>query len=119
MVLLVFVMSGCGGSNTYSLVDTRACLEARGVEIHGKLDFVASTATGGAFVANLGGNSVKVVFGETEDDAQGIEQAYGRFAFQNVKAGLPDVLRRYKNAVTLWSEHPQDSQLDLLVGCLE
>ncbi len=119
MVVLVFVAAGCGGSNTYSLVDTRACLESRGVEIHGKLDFVASTATGGAFVANLGGNSVKVVFGETEDDAQGIVQAYGRFALQNVKAGLPDVLRRYKNAVTLWSEHPQESQLSLVVDCLE
>jgi len=35
-----------------------------------------------------------------------------------VKEGLPDVLRRYKNAVTLWHAHPSDSDLSLVVGCL-
>ena len=119
MVLLGFVVAGCGSSKSYSLADTRTCLQARGVEIGGGLDFVASTATGGAFVANLGGNWVKVVFGETEDDAEQIELAYDHFAFQNVKAGLPDILRRYKNAVMLWHQHPQESDLALMVGCLK
>jgi hypothetical protein len=119
MVLLGLVAAGCGSSKSYSLADTRACLQGRGVQIGGSLDFVASTATGGAFVANLGANSVTVVFGETEDDAMGIEEAYDHFALQNVKAGLPDVLRRYKNAVLLWHEHPQEGDLALLVGCLK
>ena len=120
VVLLAFVLAGCGSSKSYSIADTRACLEARGVHTGGTLDdFVASTATGGAFVAVLGDNSVKIVFGETEDDARQLESAYGRFAFENVKAGLPDVLRRYGNAVTLWHEHPQDSDLALITGCLE
>jgi len=35
-----------------------------------------------------------------------------------VRAGLPDILRRYNNAVTLWHAHPQDSDLALVVGCL-
>jgi hypothetical protein len=113
-------LAGCGGgSSSYTLVKTRQCLQTRGVEIGGSLDFVASTATGGAFVASLGDNSVKVVFGETVNDAEGIEQAYDRFAFQNVKAGLPDVLRRYGNVVLLWHEHPQEGDLALLVGCLK
>ena len=119
MVPLGFVVAGCGSSKDYSLADTRACLEARGVQIGGDLDFVASTATGGAFVAKLGDNSVKVVFGETESDAEQIELAYDHFAFENVKADLPDVLRRYKNTVTLWHEHPQESDLALVTGCLE
>ena len=106
MVLFAFAVAGCGSSKSYSLEDTKACLTARGAQIGGKLDFVASTATGGAFVATLGDNSVKVVFGETAGDAEQIELAYDRFAFPNVKAGLPDVLRRYKNAVMLWQEHP-------------
>ncbi len=119
MVLLGFVVTGCGSSKSYSLADTRACLLARGVQIGGKLDFVASTATGGAFVARLGDNTVKIVFGETENDAEQIQLAYDHFALPNVKAGLADVLRRYENTVTLWHEHPQESDLALVVGCLK
>ena len=51
----------------------------------------------------------------TADDLQA---AYQRFALPNVRAGLQDVLRRYKNAVTLWHMHPSDSDLSLVVGCL-
>jgi hypothetical protein len=116
---VLLVLAGCGGSSSYTLEKTRACLTARGAKIGGKLDFVASTATGGAFVTTLGNNSVEVVFGETTSDAQQIEDAYQRFAFKNVKAGLADVLRRYNNAVTLWHQHPQDSDLALVVGCLK
>jgi hypothetical protein len=120
LVLIVLAVAGCGGSkSSYSLEDTKACLEARGAQIGGKLDFVASTATGGAFVASFGQNSVKVVFGETNGDAEQIELAYDHFALPNVKPGLPDVLRRQGNAVMLWREHPQDSDLALVTGCLK
>src|SRR3954462_8951191 len=119
MVLLGFVVPGCGSYKSYSLDHTQACLQSRGAQIGGQLDFIASTATGGAFVAGLGQNSVKVVFGETEGDAQQIESAYDRAAFPNVKAGIADVLRRQNNAVMLWKEHPQDSDLALVTGCLK
>ena len=120
MVLIGFAVAGCGSSSkSYSLEDTKACLKARGAQIGGPLDFIASTATGGAFAANLGQNGVKVVFGETEGDAQQIELAYDRAAFANVKDGLADVLRRQGNAVMLWREHPQDSDLALVTGCLK
>jgi hypothetical protein len=118
VALLVLLGSGCGGKTSYSVAKTRSCLQARGAQVGTKLDFVASTATGGAFSANLGDNDVKLVFGESEGDAEQIVAAYQRFAFANVKAGLPDVLRRYSNVVTLWHEHPQDSDLSLVVGCL-
>jgi hypothetical protein len=119
MVLVVIAVAGCGGgSSSYTLDDTRDCLSSRGAQIGGDLDFVATTATGGAFVATFGDNSVKLVFGETEDDAEKIELAYDHFAFENVKPGLADVLRRYRNTVTLWAEHPQDSDLALVTGCL-
>ena len=119
--LLAFVAlltSACGGKTSYSVAKTRACLQARGAQVGGKLDFVASTATGGAFAVALGDNSVKLVFGQTEGDAEQIVAAYQRFAFPNVRTGLPDVLRRYSNVVTLWHEHPQDADLSLVVGCL-
>ncbi len=118
---LVVLVAGCGGSTTYDKTKTRACLTARGAKTTNKLgaDFVASTAGGGAFVADLGDNSVKLVFGTDESDAEQIQQAYQRFAFKNVQSGLSDVLRRYKNVVTLWHQHPQDSDLALIVGCLK
>jgi hypothetical protein len=120
LALIVALAAGCGGgSSSYTPEKTRECLVARGVEIGGKLDFVASTATGGAFAARLGDNAVKVVFGETEGDAEQIQRAYERFAFSNVRAGLPDVLRRQGNVVMLWHEHPQDGDLELVVGCLK
>ena len=118
MALLALLAAGCGGASLYSVTKTRACLDQRGAQIGGKLDFVASTATGGAFSAALGDNSVKLVFGQTEGDAEQIVAAYQRFAFPNVRTGLPDVLRRYSNVVTLWHEHPQDADLSLVVGCL-
>jgi hypothetical protein len=118
LALVALLAAGCGGSTSYSIEKTRECLNSRGAQIGGRLDFVASTATGGAFEAGLGDNSVKLVFGETTGDAQQIVAAYQRFAFPNVQAGLPDVLRRYNNVVTLWHQHPQDADLSLVVGCL-
>jgi hypothetical protein len=118
LALVALLVAGCGGKTSYSVAKTRACLQARGAHVGGKLDFVASTATGGAFSAGLGDNDVRLVFGQTESDAEQIVAAYERFAFPNVKSGLPDVLRRYDNVVTLWQAHPQDADLSLVVGCL-
>jgi hypothetical protein len=118
LALVAVLASGCGGKTSYTAAKTRGCLQARGAQLGGKLDFVASTATGGAFSAALGDNSVKLVFGQTEGDAEQIVAAYQRFAFPNVRTGLPDVLRRYSNVVTLWHQHPQDADLSLVVGCL-
>ncbi len=80
-------------------------------------DFVANSATGGAFVVQLVGNRVTVSFGETAADADNIEQAYHRFKAGNV--GLSDVLRRQGNALMLWHVHPQDADLATITGCLK
>jgi len=117
-VALVILLAGCGGSTTYKLDRTKTCLTQRGVSIGGPLDFVAGTAMGGAFRANLGDNWVVVAFGDTLKSGVDIESAYTRFALRNVRRGLSDVLRRYNNAVTLWHMHPSDSDLSLIVGCL-
>ena len=116
---LLLATAGCGGQKTFTLAGTQACLTQRGAQIGGKLDFVAQTATGGAFVAQLGDNFVKVVFGQTVTDGKNIEAAYQRFAFPNVRAGLPDVLKRYGNVVMLWHQHPSDTDLALVTGCLK
>ena len=116
---LVVVVASCGGgSKPYTLARTKSCLVERGAHIGGKLDFVAQTATGGAFVTRLGDNFVAVVFGQTLTDGKQIELAYQRFAFSNVRAGLAELLRRYNNVVTLWHLVPSSSDRALIVGCL-
>jgi hypothetical protein len=115
---ILLATAGCGGQTTYTLARSKTCLDQRGVQIGGSLDFVAGTATGGAMLAHLGDNFVTISFGDNLTGGENIELAYQRFAAKNVQGGLPDVLRRYNNAVTLWHEHPSDSDLALVVGCL-
>jgi len=115
---ILLALAGCGGTTTYTLARTKTCLTERGVHVGGPLDFVASTATGGAMVAHLGDNFATVAFGQDLPGGVNIELAYTRFATKNIQNGLSDVLRRYNNAVTLWHMHPNDSDLALVVGCL-
>jgi hypothetical protein len=118
-VLVLLVAAGCGGQSSYSLTKTRACLTSEDVRIGGALDFVATTATGGAFVAKLTDNAVTVAFGQKESDAVDIAYAYQRFAFPNVRTNIVDVLERYRNAVLLWKQHPNPSDLALVTACLK
>ncbi len=115
----VVLLAGCGGSSLYTVAKTRGCLSSEAAHIGGKLDFVASTATGGAFVATLSDNSVTIVFGAKQQDAAGIATAYQRFAFPNVRNNIQDVLERYQNAVLLWHLHPANADLALVTGCLK
>jgi hypothetical protein len=117
MAALLAVSCGKDGGKTYSVAQTRACLEDQRVRLGGQLDFVATTATGGALKANLGRNFVTIVFGETAADADNINQAYHRFSSSNV--GVDDVLRQQDNAVMLWHEHPSDQDLALITSCLK
>ena len=58
-----------------------------------------------------------VVFGETLQDADNINQAYHRFRSRNV--GIEDVLRQQGNAVMLWHAHPTDADAARLTDCLK
>jgi hypothetical protein len=119
-VFSVLLLAGCGGSSLYSVAKTRACLSSEDAAIGGtSSDFIASTATGGAFRATLSDNSVTIAFGEKEADATDIAIAYQRFAFPNVRSNILDVLERYKNAVLLWHAHPANADLALVTGCLK
>jgi hypothetical protein len=117
MAALLAVSCGDGGGKTYSLEQTRGCLEDQQVRLGGQLDFVATTATGGALKANLVRNFVTIVFGATAADADNINQAYHRFSSSNV--GVDDILRQQDNVVMLWHEHPSDHDLALVTSCLK
>jgi hypothetical protein len=119
LAVLLVLASGCGRSDghLYSLEKTEACLRKDGVRLGGPLDFVATTATGGAVQAHLPTNFVTLVFGDTVDKADNINQAYHRFRAQNV--GIEDVLRQERNAVMLWHSHPSNANLERIQACLK
>jgi hypothetical protein len=119
VLAFVLVLAGCGNSkpDLFTRAKTQQCLVKKKVRIGGRLDFIASTATGGAFKARLAKNSVTVVFGLTEDDARQIELAYKRAAAKNV--GVGDILARSNNVVLLWRQHPSDLDLQTVANCLK
>jgi hypothetical protein len=116
-VLLLSACGGAGGSGLYSLEKTRTCLAAKHIRVGGALDFVATTATGGALRAHLATNDVTMAFGETTTDADNIDQAYRRFRAANI--GIDDVLREDRNAVMLWHTHPSDADIATIGDCLK
>jgi len=87
------------------------------VSVANSTDFVADSATGGAFRARLPHNRVTVSFGLTLDDADNINQAYRRFHAANV--GIDDILRQQGNAVMLWHTHPSNADIATVTGCLK
>jgi hypothetical protein len=122
LVLLAAIcaLAGCGGSagsHLYTAQNAKTCLRGLNVKIAPADDFVATTATGGAFRAVFPDNSVTMVFGLTQEDANNIADAYRRFHAKNV--GIDDVLRQDNNAVMLWHFHPLDASTTLVGGCLK
>lgn len=115
---IAILAASCGGNgqSVSTLAKTRSCLTKDDVRLGGTLDFVATTATGGALKANLATNVVTVVFGQTAADADNIDQAYRRFRSANV--GIDDVLRQQGNVVMLWHAHPSDADIARITRCL-
>ena len=119
------VAAGCGGAGEgaeperYELGPSKACLEQGGSRVSTKgLDFVASTALGGAMRVRLAtDNFVDVSFGEDAGEAERIETAYRRFAGRSIP--IDDVLIRTKNVVMVWNAPPSAEERDTLLGCLE
>ncbi len=119
-IALAVLLTGCGGSGgagLYTVQKTQACFTSKHVALGGSLDFVATTATGGALRAHLATNFVTIAFGATAADADNIDQAYRSFHARNV--GIDDVLRQDRNAVMLWHEHPSDADISTVTGCLK
>ncbi|MFL5927857.1 MAG: hypothetical protein ACJ77E_13075 [Gaiellaceae bacterium] len=116
--VLVLTLAGCGsgGPSIYTLPKTKLCLKKNhSLKLNRKLDFVASTSTGGALHIVMRKNAVTLVFGATVDDANNINDAYHRFRARNV--GVEDILRQEKNAVLLFKQHPTDADLAAIENC--
>jgi hypothetical protein len=100
------------------LEKTKACLTKDGVRLGVPVDdFIATTATGGAAQAHFDTNFVTLVFSDTIDKADNINQIYHRVRSKNV--GIEDVLRQDQNVVMLWHAHPSDADLARVTACLK
>jgi hypothetical protein len=114
----IVLLAGCGGSKKYSLDKTRACLsQQKGVTVVSSVDFVASTALGGALTAKFSHNQVTLSFGLDGNEAERLATAYRRFRGRNI--GIEDVLRPDHNAVLLWQAHPSPEDEATIHGCLK
>jgi hypothetical protein len=119
------IAAGCGGAGPnpeperYVLEPSRSCLQQSGTRVSTTgLDFVASTALGGAMRVRLPtDNFVDVSFGEDTREAERIETAYRRFAGRSIP--IDDVLLRTKNVVMVWNAPPTPEERDTLFGCLK
>jgi hypothetical protein len=115
----IFALAGCGGTTTYSEADSRSCLEKAEVTVKSSppADFVASSAEGGSFTAQVPGNKVTISFGLDRNGAEHIVRGYQHFRGKNI--GLEDVLRPKHNAVMLWALHPADADVATIEACLK
>jgi hypothetical protein len=124
IALFALLAAGCGGGSTstsvYTLAATKQCFESTlGIHQFPSLadDFVASTASGGALRVRLGDNAVTVLFGQSEQEASNLADAYRRFHAKNV--GVEDILRTKGSAVLLWQLHPSAPDENNVEDCLK
>jgi len=112
------LLAGCGGASSYHFAATRACLaKAKGVRLTHRVDFIASTASAGAFTVKFARNQVTISFGRDSAEAAQLAKGYVRVHGKNI--GIEDVLRPQHNAVLLWAAHPSDAELGTVTGCLK
>ena len=115
------LLAGCGGGEDepelFQLARTKSCLEDANIPVRTRnLDFVARNALGGGLHARFGGNHVTLAFGESDEGARDIEEAYRRFAGRTIV--IEKVLRREGNVVMVWAGEPSAAELDAVRGCL-
>ncbi len=118
VLCLALAAAGCGSPSSYDVDKSRACFAKQpGVRVSSKVDFVASTALGGAFSVRLLGNEVTLAFTNDRAEEERIVHAYQKFRGKNI--GLLDVLRPVRNVVALWAKHPSDTALQTIHDCLK
>ena len=114
-------VAGCGGEDeptVFRLQPTLECLRDDDIPATTeRLDFVATTAAGGALRAPLGLNEFVIVFGNNRREAVALEDAYERFGKE--RPGVQDRLVRVRNIVMVWAGPPSPEELERVSGCLE
>jgi len=111
---------GVGGTKPYTPSATEACLKETGLKIvpvDVAIDFVASSALGGALAAKLALNSVTISFGRDAVEGSLIQKAYAKYGSKSVP--IDQVLELRRNAVLLWAGAPSKQDAAVVRGCLK
>src|SRR6187200_2772442 len=107
LVAVALLVAGCGNSepSVYMAEPTAKCLRGNGFRVTTdptKVGVIAAAAPNGGLRAFEPGNALTIAFGESSDDAVGIQRAFRRFAPKSLRPNIDDVMRVQKNAVLLW-----------------
>jgi hypothetical protein len=124
LVAVALLVAGCGNSepSVYKAEPTAKCLRGNGFRVTTdptKVGVVAAAAPNGGLRAFEPGNALTIAFGESSDDALGIQRAFRRFAPKSLRPNIDDVMRVQKNAVLLWTVTPPVDEMNKVFGCLK
>ena len=124
LVAVALLVAGCGNSepSVYKAEPTAKCLRGNGFRVTTdptKVGVVAAAAPNGGLRAFEPGNALTIAFGESSDDALGIQRAFRRFAPKSLRPNIDDVMRVQKNAVLLWTVTPPVDEMNNVFGCLK
>jgi hypothetical protein len=124
LVAVALLVAGCGNSepSVYKAEPTAKCLRGSGFRVTTepmKIGVVAAAAPNGGLRAFEPGNALTIAFGESSDDALGIQRAFRRFAPKSLRPNIDDVMRVQKNAVLLWTVTPPLDEMNKVFGCLK
>jgi hypothetical protein len=123
LVALALLLTGCETEpSVYKAEGTAKCLRGDGYLVTtdpAKLGVVEGNTANGGLIASKPGNAVRVAFGESSDDALGIQRAFRRFAPKKLRPHITDVMRTQKNAVLLWTVTPPLEEMNKVFDCLK
>jgi hypothetical protein len=123
LVAVALLVAGCNSEpSVYKAEPTAKCLRGKGFRVTtegSEIGVVAAAAPNGGLRAFEPGNTVTIAFGESSDDALGIQRAFRRFAPKRLRPHIDDVMRLQKNAVLLWTVTPPAEEMDTVFGCLK
>ena len=123
LVAVALLVAGCNSEpSVYKAEPTAKCLRGKGFRVTtegSEVGVVAAAAPNGGLRAFEPGNTVTIAFGESSDDALGIQRAFRRFAPKRLRPHIDDVMRLQKNAVLLWTVTPPAEEMDTVFGCLK
>lgn len=123
LVAVALLVAGCNSEpSVYKAEPTAKCLRGNGFRVtteSGEIGVVAAAAPNGGLRAFEPGNALTIAFGESSDDAFGIQRAFRRFAPESLRPKIDDVMRVQKNAVLLWTVTPPLDEMNKVFGCLK
>jgi len=107
----VLFVAGCGGDDTYGLLESEPCLAQLGVTT-GQPDRIAQRGSRGATSLEIDGKTVMIMFAADETEAR-------RAADRYHAASRAATTRRVSNVLMAWIDPPNNEETKAVADCLE